>query len=255
METLKNIVTDLDRLLEPEKFKDYAPNGMQVEGREQVTKIVTGVTASRALIERAIESKADLILVHHGYFWPGEDPCIVGMKKKRFELLIKNDITLLAYHLPLDAHPVLGNNAQLALKLGFEVEKGLGSGADLAGGLVGRLIKPCDVDTLSARIKGELNRAPLVISEHLPTDKLISRIAWCSGAAQGFIGKAVAQGVDAYLTGEVSEQTVHEAREHNIGFFSAGHHATERYGVQAVGEYLADKFELSHQYIEVDNPV
>ena len=168
METLKNIVTDLDRLLEPEKFKDYAPNGMQVEGREQVTKIVTGVTASRALIERAIESKADLILVHHGYFWPGEDPCIVGMKKKRFELLIKNDITLLAYHLPLDAHPVLGNNAQLALKLGFEVEKGLGSGADLAGGLVGRLIKPCDVDTLSARIKGELNRAPLVISEISP---------------------------------------------------------------------------------------
>ena len=255
MESLKNIVTELERLLEPKKFKDYAPNGVQVEGCEHVSKIVTGVTASRALIEQAIDCEADLILVHHGYFWPGEDPCVVGMKKKRLELLIKNDITLLAYHLPLDAHPVLGNNAQLAEKLGFEIEGGLGAVDDLAGGLVGRLIEPCDMEALRARIKQVLNRDPLMVSEHLPADKLISSIAWCSGAAQGFITKAITQGVDAYLTGEVSEQTTHEAKENNICFFSAGHHATERYGVQAVGEYLANQFNVSHQYIDVDNPV
>lgn len=254
MEKLSVIMAELDRLLQVSRFNDYCPNGLQVEGRAEVRTIVSGVTACRALLEQAVAEQADLVLVHHGFFWKGENPCVVGAKKQRLALLLNNDISLAAYHLPLDAHPSLGNNAQLALKLGFDIVSGLKPGVEPAIGYVGNLRQPCSAAELAHRIQTALQRQPLWIAGGSDT-RPIQRIGWCTGAAQSFIDDAVVQGVDAYLTGEVSEQTVHTARENGLHLFAAGHHATERYGVRALGDYLAERFAVKHRFIDIDNPV
>lgn len=249
MTTLKSLIQYTDQLLNVAAFDDYCPNGLQVEGRGEVSRIVSGVTACQALIDAAIDAGADLLLVHHGYFWKGEAQPIVGIKQRRIKALLDHDISLLAYHLPLDAHETLGNNAQLARLLGLTADgplnaRGIGS--------MGRPESPLTVDGLAERISTALQRAPLVIPGG---DHPIRRLAWCSGAAQGYIEKAASHGVDAFISGEISEQTVHQARELGIHYFAAGHHATERYGVQALGDALAQAFSLEHRFIDIDNPV
>ncbi len=246
------ILKTLKTLLRPEQFKDYCPNGMQVQGRERVQRIVSGVTACQALIDRAIEADADMLLVHHGYFWRGEDETITGIKKTRVQALLQNDISLLAYHLPLDVHPELGNNAALGKLLGFKVTGDLGKQNNNSIGLTGELEEPLEGAQLETLLEHRLGRKAMYIPGIASP---IRTVAWCTGAAQNFIDLALQAGVDAYITGEVSEQTVHFARETGLHFFAAGHHATERYGVQAVGEYLAEKFGIEHQFIDVDNPV
>ncbi|MGH1461044.1 MAG: Nif3-like dinuclear metal center hexameric protein [Neptuniibacter sp.] len=249
---LNDLVAYLDLTLCPEMFRDYCPNGVQIEGKQDVSKIVSGVTASQALIDKAIDEKADLLLVHHGFFWKGEDSCIRGMKKKRIKALLDHDISLLAYHLPLDAHPELGNNAQLAKLLGITVTGGLEPDNPRSVGNVGTLDSSISTEEFSLRIESRLQRTPLAISGG---NHPIRTVAWCTGGAQGYIDKAAALGVDAYISGEVSEPTFHSAVENGIHYFAAGHHATERYGVQALGENLALKFGIQHQYLEIDNPV
>lgn len=249
---LSEIMTVCNELLQPEQFKDYCPNGLQVAGAESVTKIISGVTASQALIEAAIENDAQAILVHHGYFWKGDDPKITGMLRQRLKLLLANDISLIAYHLPLDAQPEFGNNASLAKQLGLRITGGLEGDADRSIGLIGELEQPMAGDEFARLLSQRLGRVPLYIEGSKPC---IKTIAWCTGAAQGFIARAAELNVDAYLTGEASEQTVHVARETGLHFFAAGHHATERYGVQALGKLLAEKLGVEHRYIEIDNPV
>lgn len=231
------------------RFRDYCPNGLQVEGRAEVRRIASGVTASQAVLEAATAWGADAILVHHGYFWRSEDAAITGIKKRRVSHLLKHDISLLAYHLPLDAHPEFGNNAQLGIKLGFE-EQGRFGEQDIA--MYGALAHPQTLHQLSQHIQTVLQRVPQVIGHANPS---IARIAWCSGGGQGYFEQAVALGVDAFLTGEISEQNVHVAQETGVAFIAAGHHATERYGVQALGEHLAARFGLEHRFFDQDNPV
>lgn len=248
MVALTTLVESIDSLLDVARFKDYAPNGLQVEGKSDVQRIVSGVTASKALIDAAIEAKADAILVHHGWFWRGEDQRIVGMKRHRVKALLDHDISLLGYHLPLDAHPELGNNAQLAKQLGF-ISEGVMNAEGV--GNYGHLEKPMTASELSAHMQQQLNRTPTVVTAG---DHPIKTIAWCTGGAQSYIQQAIALGVDAYVSGEISEQTTHEARENGIHYFAAGHHATERYGAPALGEYLAQQFDMNHQFIDIDNP-
>lgn len=252
MVTLAELVKYTNDLLDIHQFADYCPNGLQVEGKNEVRKIVSGVTASQAQLDAAIGAGADVLLVHHGYFWKGEDPCVTGMKKNRLKELLQADVSLLAYHLPLDAHPEYGNNVQLARVLEFTTEGNFGRGPKDQLGVFGTLASPMTPDTLAEHIEAKLGRTPQHIAGK--TDK-IERIAWCTGAAQGYIEQAVATGVDAFVSGEISEQTVHVARETGIHFYAAGHHATERYGVQALGEHLAGQFSLDHQFIDIDNPV
>lgn len=249
MINLTTLTQYLDELLEVSRFSDYAPNGLQVEGKSEINVIVSGVTASLQLIEYAIEQKADLVLVHHGYFWKGEAPELVGMKRRRIAGLIKYDMNLLGYHLPLDAHPELGNNAQLATLLGLTSTTTM----DKQGvGNVGYIDTQMDLDSFAARIHKQLQREPLVISGG---NHAVKKVAWCSGGAQKYLQKAAELGADTYISGEVSENTYHEAKELGIHYIAAGHHATERYGVQALGCHLADHFNLSHHYYELDNPV
>lgn len=245
------LLAELNQLLQPQYFKDYAPNGLQVQGRESIQTLVTGVTATRALIERAVALKADAIFVHHGYFWRSEDPAITGMKYQRVKLLLDHGINLFAYHLPLDAHPELGNNAQLGKLLGFKTEGGLQPGEPRPIGNVGVLDAPLTLAQLEALVAARLGRPPLAIHGG---DHPIKRVAWCTGGAQDYIEQAVALGADAYISGEISEQTVHVARECGIHYLAAGHHATERGGARAVGQYLAQKFQLDHQFVDIDNP-
>ncbi len=252
--SLAELHTTINSLLRTEQFKDYAPNGLQVEGRSEVRKIVSGVTASRELIEAAIEVGADAILVHHGYFWRGEEQAIVGIKRKRIELLLNNEVSLLAYHLPLDAHPEFGNNVQLGARLGLIQTGDLGKQNNHPIGLVGRLSEPMSVAEFSSLIAGCLAREPQVIKSDEGAAK-IETVAWCTGAAQSYIELAVAAGVDAYLSGEISEPTVHIAREAGMHYFGAGHHATERYGIQALAKHLQEMFNLEHEFIDIDNPV
>lgn len=240
----------LHRELSVDAFHDYCPNGLQVEGREEIRHVVSGVTASQALLDAAVEQNADAVLVHHGYFWKGESAEIVGMKKRRLQTLLANDINLFAYHLPLDAHPVLGNNARLAALLGLSVEGGLDDSPHPIGN-VGRLAKPMLCNELAAHISGVLSREPTVVQAN---ERPISTVAWCTGGAQGFIDKAYAKGVDAYISGEISEPTAHFARENGIHYFACGHHATERYGVVALGDWLAEHSGITHQHIDIDNP-
>ena len=243
---------ELNRLLTPENFKDYAPNGMQVASEQSITRLITGVSATQALIDAAIDKGAQAILVHHGYFWKGENPCLVGMKYRRIKRLMDHDISLFAYHLPIDAHPVLGNNAQLAKRLGIRVVDGLERGNPYSVGNIGEFDDELSGDQVAARITAVLGRSPLHVDA---PGKAIRSVAWCTGGAQGYIEQAVDCGVDAYITGEASEQTTHIAREYGIHFFAAGHHATERYGVQAVGDALAEKFAINHEFVDIDNPV
>ena len=252
MIALSELVTYTSRLLCVDEFQDYCPNGLQVEGKPQVRKLVSGVTASLALIEAAVATGADALLVHHGYFWTGEDLAITGMKRKRIAGLIKSGISLLAYHLPLDAHPEFGNNVQLARVLGLEVQGrfGAGDGPELA--LFGKLQTPLSGGDLASHLSQRLGRMPL----HVPGGRdPIQTVGWCTGAAQTYIEAAAALELDAFISGEVSEPTVHIARESQIHYFAAGHHATERYGVQAVGAHLAAQFDLQFEFIDIDNPV
>jgi len=245
------LIQAIEQFLNVSAIADYCPNGLQVEGKAQIKRIVSGVTASQALIDAAIELQADALLVHHGYFWKGEDQRIIGMKQRRIKALLANDINLLAYHLPLDVHPEVGNNVQLAERLGLTVSGPLEPNNPSNVGLVGELDTPLSASEFAARIEQALERAPLVVDHQQP----IKRVAWCTGAAQDYIQHAIAQGADAFITGEVSERTFHEAQENNISFFAAGHHATERYGVQALGEWLAERFDIEHHYVECPNPV
>jgi len=236
-------------LLEAGRFRDYCPNGVQVEGRAEIRRIASGVSASQALLDEAAVWGADAVLVHHGYFWRSEDAAITGIKKRRIAHLLRHDMSLLAYHLPLDAHAELGNNARLGRRLGF-IERGRFGDQDVA--MHGELAQPQTLEQLSAHIATVLRRAPQVIGDG---SRAIRRIAWCSGGAQGHFEAAAALGVDAYLTGEISEQNVHVARETGIAFIAAGHHATERYGVQALGEHLAANCGVEHRFFDLDNPV
>lgn len=241
----------LDELLKPSQIKDYCPNGLQVEGVGEIKKVVTGVTASQALIDAAIAANADALLVHHGYFWKGESQVITSLKRKRIKALLDAGINLIAYHLPLDIHPELGNNAQLAKRFSIDNMRGLEPGNPVSVAVRGELSQPQTVAQLTKTIEQQLGREPLVEGA---SDKTISSIAWCSGGGQSFIELAGEQGIDAFISGEVSEQTIHLAREYDIAFFAAGHHATERYGAKALGEHLAQALGLEVEFIDIDNP-
>lgn len=251
-EDLKTLVNYLDNYLEVGKVKDYCPNGLQVEGRGKVTKILGGVTASQALIDEAVRQGVDAILVHHGFFWKGERAEITGIKRNRLKALLENDISLLAYHLPLDVHPEVGNNTQLAKKLNLTITGPLEPLAAKSIGLVGELSEPMTAADFSVSVSRVLGRECMHIGDG---EALIHRIAWCTGAAQSMIDKAVDLGVDAFLSGEISEPTVHTARETGVHYFSAGHHATERYGIQALGHKLETEYDIQFQFLDIDNPV
>ena len=239
----------LDTLLEAVRFRDYCPNGLQVEGRGRVGRIVCGVTASQALIEAAIERGADALLVHHGWFWKAEDGRVTGFRKQRMARLLAHDINLFAYHLPLDAHATLGNNAQLAQRLDWTVTGRFGE-QDI--GFVGVPSEPTFAGALAQRMEQALGRAPMLIGD--PARKVV-RIAWCSGGAQDYFEAALASGADVFVSGEMSEQTVHLARETGMAYIAAGHHATERYGVMALGAHLAEQFGIDCEFVDIDNPV
>jgi dinuclear metal center YbgI/SA1388 family protein len=246
--TRQELLAHFDGLLQPERFKDYGPNGLQVEGRAEIRRIVSGVTASRALIEAAIEAQADAVDVPHGLFGRGMDGRITGWLKERIRLLLAHDINLFAYHLPLDAHPQWGNNAQLGVRLGLQGQAAFGeqnlgwiAAADFA-----------DAAALGRHVEQALGRAPVCVGgERL---RPIRRVAWCTGGAQGFFEAAIAAGADAFITGEISEPQAHLARETGVAFLAAGHHATERYGAPALAGQVASELGLEHRFIEIDNP-
>ena len=242
------LVSHLQALLEVDRFKDYGPNGLQVEGRPQVSKIVTGVTASLALIDAAIAAGADAIVVHHGLFWRGQDGRVTGWMRQRLGRLLEHNINLLAYHLPLDAHVSLGNNAQWGQRLGLVADGRFGE-QDL--GFIGPTPAGLTLDGLTTHIAQTMGREPVV----LPGDgRVLRRAAWCSGGAQGHFEQAIAAGADVFLTGEISEPQAHYARETGVAFLACGHHASERYGVQAIGDHLAARMGLAHTFIDVPNP-
>ncbi len=242
----KDIVRLLDQTLDAARFKDYGPNGLQVEGREEVRHIVCGVTASLDLIDAAIEAKADAILVHHGLFWRGQDGRVTGWMKQRLARLLQHDISLIAYHLPLDAHAELGNNAQLGKRLGWQADGRFGE-QDL--GFIGSV--DADFSQLGAHIQSQLERAVTAV----PGDgRRLRRVAWCTGGAQGYFEAAIAAGADVFVTGEISEPQAHYARETGVAFIAAGHHATERYGVQALAAHAAQALGFSQQFIDIPNP-
>ena len=245
------LLTTCDALLQPERFRDYGPNGLQVEGRMQVKKIVSGVTASLALIEAAIAAQADTIFVHHGLFWRGQNGCVTGWMRQRLALLLAHDINLLAYHLPLDAHPELGNNAQLGLRLGLQASQRFGE-QDL-GFLGARSDGPsfASPQALSEHIQQQLNRPVTLVGGKTGA---VSKIAWCTGGAQNYFEAAIAAGADAFITGEISEPQAHYARECGVAFLACGHHASERYGAPAVAAHVASQLGLSHEFIDIDNP-
>ncbi len=246
-----DLAQHLANYLQIAKSKDYCPNGLQVQGRDRIQKIVSGVTASQALIEAAIQAKADAILVHHGWFWKSDDPGIVGQLHARLKLLMDHNINLFAYHLPLDIHPIVGNNAQLAKVMSWKGQAALLPG--MMDGLMWQAnIQPMSLQQLTKSLASRLGRDPLVIGE---PKQSIKKVAWCTGGAQGYIKEALSLGVDAYISGEVSEQTYHFAKEMGIVYISAGHHATERYGVQALGQYINKTFKIEHQFVDIPNPV
>ncbi len=239
----------LDALLEPQRFKDFAPNGLQVEGREKIETVVSGVTASQALLDAAVALEADAILVHHGYFWRSEDPCLVGMKGRRVRTLMQAGINLFAYHLPLDCHPELGNNAGLGRALGVAQFAPLSPQEPTIPVFFGELPMQTPLNTVAERLSKQLGR-PLLSEGNRP----VQRIAWCTGGGQGYIDQAADAGADLFVTGEVSEQTIHIARERDVGFIAAGHHATERFGVQSVGHWLSQELGVEHHFVDDDNP-
>ncbi|HIF9276438.1 Nif3-like dinuclear metal center hexameric protein [Photobacterium damselae] len=243
----------LNDFLSPQLINDYCPNGLQVEGKSEIKKIVTGVTACQELIDLAIAENADALLVHHGFFWKGEPAPLRGMKYRRIKALIENGINLYAYHLPLDVHPQVGNNVKLAQLLGIDIIGGLEQGNPRSIALYGELEQPLEASEFAARIAMTLQREPLYISGN--QSQLIKTVGWCTGGGQDYIELAASQGIDAFISGEVSERTTHTAREMGIDYFAAGHHATERYGVKALGEWLAQEHGFDVQFIDVNNPV
>ena len=246
------LVQYCDELLDSASFRDYCPNGLQVEGRPEVRRLVAGVTASQALVDAAVSEGADALLVHHGYFWKGDTPTITGIRQRRIKTLLDAGINLLAYHLPLDAHPEFGNNACLGQLLGIVAEGRFGPPGGPEIGLFGELEQPLPATAFVHHVAQALQREPQLIEGH---DRPVQRVGWCTGAAQGYIEAAAAQGLDAYISGEISEQTVHQARELGIDYLAAGHHATERYGAEALGQHLAETFELEYRFIDIPNPV
>ena len=247
----QQLLQAFDALLQPERFHDYGPNGLQVEGRQQVRKIVSGVTASRALIEAAIAARADAIFVHHGLFWRGQDGRVTGWMKQRLALLLAHDINLYAYHLPLDAHPELGNNAQLGLRLGLQSLSRFG---EQELGVLGRRQDGgefMDAAALARHVEQALGRAVTLVDSR---PGAIQRIAWCTGGAQGHFEAAIAAGADAFITGEISEPQAHYARECGVAYLACGHHATERYGAPAVAGHVAARLGVAHEFIDIDNP-
>ena len=251
MTSRHQLLERFNTLLQPERFRDYGPNGLQVEGSDQVRKIVSGVTASRALIEAAIDAKADAIFVHHGLFWRGQEGCVTGWMKQRLALLLAHDINLFAYHLPLDAHPELGNNAQLGLKLGLSTQGRFGE-QDL--GFIGESrAQPgyANAGALAQRLEKELNRPVTLVGQ---PEVAIKKIAWCTGGAQSYFEPAIAAGADVFITGEISEPQAHYARECGVAYIACGHHASERYGAPAVAGYIAAQLHLEHAFIDIPNP-
>lgn len=246
---LKELNNYLTQFLQPERFSDYCPNGLQVEGRQEVQKIVTGVTASLALLERAAIANADAIFVHHGYFWRGETTTVTGIKMRRLKFLLAHDINLFAYHLPLDAHAEIGNNVMLGHVLGLDITGWLDDKNLIAWSA---LKEPQPLQMIVDHLSDKLKRPLQVIGD---ATNLVSTVAWCTGAAQGYIEEAIDKNIDVFISGEISEQTVHLARESKTAYIAAGHHATERYGIQALGVHLAKKFSLQHEFIDIDNPV
>jgi len=245
------LLQTFDALLQPERFRDYGPNGLQVEGVARVRKIVSGVTASRALIEAAIAAQADTIFVHHGLFWKGQDARVTGWMKQRLKLLLAHDINLLAYHLPLDAHPELGNNAQLGLQLGLQAQARFG---EQELGFIGERLESGgfeSADDLALHLENTLNRPVTLVNS---AQKAIKKIAWCSGGAQSYFEAAIAAGADAFITGEISEPQAHLARECGVAYLACGHHASERYGAPAVAAHVASQLGLAHEFIDIDNP-
>jgi dinuclear metal center YbgI/SA1388 family protein len=246
---IRDIEISLQQLLQPQAFKDYGPNGLQVEGRRPVVRIVSGVTASLAFIDAAIAAGADALLVHHGLFWRGQDGRLTGWLAARVRRLMAADVSLLAYHLPLDAHDDLGNNAQLGQRLGLRADGRFG---EQALGFIGPAGPGLDtLDALTDRLQRQLARDPVVVAGD---GRPLRRVAWCSGGAQGYLEAAVAAGADAFITGEISEPQAHLARETGVAFLACGHHATERYGAPAVAAHIAAAFGLEHRFIDIDNP-
>ena len=236
----------LSEYLNVSNFSDYCPNGLQIEGKSDIGKIIAGVSANQDLIDRAIDEQADALLVHHGFFWKNESAVITGIKRNRIKALLDNNINLFAYHLPLDAHPIVGNNIQLALRFNIQSPRPIGD----------TLVWQGEVDAplheVAQSVMNVTSRTPLVFG---PQDKKIKKITWCSGGAQSYIEHAINIGADCFITGEVSEQIPAICKENNIAFISAGHHATERYGVQALAQHLSQEFELDYQYVDIDNIV
>lgn len=241
----------VDELLEAPAFRDYAPNGLQVEGTRPVRRLVSGVTACQALLDEAVERDADAVLVHHGYFWKNEDARVTGMKAQRLRTLLSRGMSVLAYHLPLDAHPRLGNNACLARDLGLTVTGTFDTGTDRPLGMVGEPTEPLALSAFAELVTRALGREPVTVAGGTHA---IRRLAWCSGGGQGFIDHVATLGVDLYLSGEISEPTVHTARECGLHYLAAGHHATERGGARALGENLAERFHLEHVFVDIDSP-
>lgn len=244
----KEITSYSNKLLAIDKFNDYCPNGMQIEGKKNIKKIITAVSVNLELINKAIAAKTDLILVHHGIFWENDNKSITGPLRNKIALLLKNNINLIAYHLPLDAHPKLGNNIELARILNIKNASPIGDTLIWQGEFENKM----SLDDLSMLITNRLNRKPLIFS---PKDKIVKKIAWCSGAAQNYIDKIIDMDFDAYLSGEVSERIPHLAVENNVAYISAGHYATEKYGVQALGKHLSAKFNIEHEFIDIYNIV
>jgi len=245
------LLTLIDQQLQSQLVRDYCPNGLQVEGKAEIRCIVAGVTASQALLDKAVELNADAVLVHHGYFWKSEAPEITGMKKRRLQTLLRHDINLLAYHLPLDVHPQLGNNAQLALKLGltsWQAVAGISPGGVL---MQGTLPEPVAAATLAQRLEQQLQRPVL---HNAVLQRPVQRLAWCTGGGQSYIDAAFAAGADIFISGEVSEQTIHSSRELGIDFIAAGHHATERYGIQALAAFIQQQSGVICHFVDIDNP-
>ena len=246
MPSNKELQKYCDEYLNINSFKDFSPNGLQVEGRKKITNIISGVSANLALIKNAITKKADAIFVHHGFFWKGEKATITGAKRTKIKLLLANDINLFGYHLPLDAHPYVGNNIKLAQLLNITNPRPIDNSLVWQGNINYSLAE------LSALINKTLKRKPLIFGDY---NKKIKKITWCTGGAQNYIETAIDNGADVYISGEISEQTPALAIENNIAYIAAGHHATERYGIQALCEHLHDVFKLNHQFIDIDNIV
>lgn len=246
---LTELQTHLDALLDVSRLRDYCPNGLQVEGRPTVARVLCGVTASQALLDRAVAGGFDAVLVHHGYFWRGEDGRVTGIRRRRLATLLTHDISLFAYHLPLDAHPELGNNAQLGKLMGWTPEARF---ADQDLGWLGCSGLPESAGQIALSIAARLGREPLLVGDGART---VHRIAWCTGGAQGYFEQAILAGADLYVSGEISEQTVHLARESGVPYIAAGHHATERYGAMAMARYLGETLGLDAEFVDLDNPV